>query len=508
MRARAEQLGVALVPDSSDGWGPVSPRSVFSISSLSSLVAESQGPGVSHSHYRDGVVGDDLTPVPLCPEDLAEFEPGREPRARDGEGSPRDLSLLLTEVMVQHGRRLFEVAARYAGRDEAWDCVQAAVATALERPGAFVHDDSRRLAGWLETATRHEALHLLRRRRRSSPVAPEDLEEWGSSDLAADPDAAVMLRDDRLVALEALASLHPHERACIAAVACGHKRPEVADRLNLSERTVARRLLEGRKALGHFADRYVSEERCRELRPELSDYADGALESGPARDGLQLHLRHCVGCRGQVAQLRRERVALGAAFPPVLVLPGAFEGGEVVSAESAVRTGDDAPERSVALLAGFLARVGAGWDVLWSGLGPLGRLAGASVASIALLFGIGSVWGNPSSDSPSAPVSVAAESGRADSPTPARTADTKEATEVARGPRAADLKRTVRRKPVTAKSDPGSSRAASAAASAGPVATTVAASRGVETSPSRPGPSNSSWSGPSVEFEPGPWLGS
>lgn len=331
---------------------------------------------------------DDLTPVPLRAEDLEPLSPS--PTGRRGQRHPRDLAALLGEVIVHRGRHLRDVAARYAGPDEAWDCVNAAVATALERPQIFLHDDPRQLGAWLETATRHEALHVRRRRGNIEPQAPEEID--GFADPSLDPEGDAMRADERLVTLEALAQLKPLERACITAAACGHPRAEVARRLGLSERAVARRLLDGRKALGHFADQYATEERCRELRPELSDLSDNALE-GPPLETLRHHLRHCAGCRYQLAALQRERAAIGAALPPILVLPGEF-GDEMALTGASEPVSDDLPERSGPFLMGFLARVGAGWEVLWSGLSPLGRLAGAGFATVGMLWGIGTIWGD------------------------------------------------------------------------------------------------------------------
>jgi predicted anti-sigma-YlaC factor YlaD len=45
-------------------------------------------------------------------------------------------------------------------------------------------------------------------------------------------------------------------------------------------------------------------ERCREVRAQMSDYLDHALDAGTA-NGVERHLRWCPNCRRMLENLRR-----------------------------------------------------------------------------------------------------------------------------------------------------------------------------------------------------------
>ena len=272
------------------------------------------------------------------------------------------LADLITEALVRFGPRLFSVAIAICGRQFADDAVNSAAAKAWERPEAFVHGDVRKLANWLEVTVRRDAVRQSQAAVRAWPTDPELLAAAIGSDEGDDPAVIAVRHEERLAALEALGGLPPDTRRALVLNARGYPRRDMAELLGATEATAKRRLLEGRRALGHFAEELRSGARCASHEEALSDLADGVPASGRSRS-LERHLAHCGGCRAQLVRLRRERARVAGTLPPVLLLPAlAASAGEEAQAHAGRQLAEVGHDGILRLASGLWVRVVDGWQ--------------------------------------------------------------------------------------------------------------------------------------------------
>ncbi len=439
-------------------------------------------------------------PVPLTPPHRDNGGPPRRAAGAERGSRTPQFERLITEVIVSGGPALLRLAASICPQD-AEDILNLATERALARPEAFAHGEPGKLYRWLERVVRNEAIKTLRARRRELPTDPEALAKAPDQSAGADPHAALAATQERIATLEALAELHPLQASCLALRARGFSRAEIAELLGLTPLTVKRRLAEGRAALARFGDDLDAGRRCAKLRPQLSDYLDRALEATALRR-LERHLDHCGRCRGQLVALRRQRSRIAAALPSALLLSAAemaVNGGDT-DLQVSRQLAEAAHDGWIALSGGFLARVIEGWHAL----SPLARLAGAGVAALLALAGVGTLSGGERAPAPvSARLPAAAEApapartGPAEQPPKARTSQARPA-----APAAPRRRATKAARPATsATSAAATASAGSPAARSAPAAEPPSVSNVPAPAPASP---SSAVDLARAEFEPGP----
>jgi RNA polymerase sigma factor (sigma-70 family) len=226
------------------------------------------------------------------------------------------------ELIRRHDRTLRRTARRYSlCTDDAEDAYQRALEILLKKaPSEDQHD----LIRWMQTVTKHEALAVRRRRERMlSGPAPgrqaEEEQDWVQlipSERAGPADLAE--RRERIArSREALRALKPQELRALTLLAEGYSYAEIGRITGFSYTKINRCLAEGRQRFRQIVAGTETGERCREMAPLLSAFADGAAgEADTAR--VKEHLRACAHCR---ASLRAFRAAPGAAAALLPVLP-------------------------------------------------------------------------------------------------------------------------------------------------------------------------------------------
>ncbi len=128
-------------------------------------------------------------------------------------------SASLLAAIERHRKRVWGLCYRMTGqRSDADDLSQEAIARAIEREDRLVHHDA--LGGWLLRIATTVCLDHLRRRRierrATELVDPLDGVEMRTSEQAADPEAAAILRDDvRFAVVVALQRLPARQRAAL-----------------------------------------------------------------------------------------------------------------------------------------------------------------------------------------------------------------------------------------------------------------------------------------------------
>ncbi len=188
------------------------------------------------------------------------------------------------ELFVRHRDRLWAVALRTMGNpDDAADGLQDGMVAAYRRAASFRGE--AQVTTWLHRVVVNACLDRLRamKVRRAEPL-PDDLEEYGGRRAAVlageddDPaEASVRAERARQVA-DALASLHPDQRAAIILVDLeGYRVAEVAQMLECAEGTVKSRCSRGRRRLAVLLADLVAEEQ-----PDHRPAGGPGNQSGPA----------------------------------------------------------------------------------------------------------------------------------------------------------------------------------------------------------------------------------
>jgi RNA polymerase sigma factor (sigma-70 family) len=237
----------------------------------------------------------------------------------------------------------------------------------------------RDLIRWIQTVIKHEAHSVRTERERTlagpAAVAPDPGQEDWVAMLPAEvdgPDEQAERHERVERSREALATLKPQELRSLSLLAEGYSYREIAAITGYSSTKVNRCVAEGRERFRRFLVRREGGERCTELAPLLSAFADD--EAAPADVAtLRDHLRTCPHCR---ATLRAYRAAPGAAAALLPVLPAArgTVAGRLHDAYAALAT-----------------RLGGGpgaSDSTLGGLATAGGTRGAGVAALAKVLAI------------------------------------------------------------------------------------------------------------------------
>jgi RNA polymerase sigma factor (sigma-70 family) len=206
---------------------------------------------------------------------------------------------LALDLIAAHDRAFRRTARRHSiCADDAEDAYQRALEILLtkaptDRPG--------RLAAWMHTVTKHEAMAVRRGRERllggSSQEAPAGSEPLLDIPAEGAGPAERAERRERVArGAEALAALKPQERRTLILKAEGFSYADIQAITGFSYTKVNRCMAEGRKRFLQLFDAIEDGRRCEELAPALAALREGGAVDGGA-DELRRHLRSCTRCR-------------------------------------------------------------------------------------------------------------------------------------------------------------------------------------------------------------------
>jgi RNA polymerase sigma factor (sigma-70 family) len=240
--------------------------------------------------------------------------------------------LLRTFVTGERGYALrAEMARRHPrrSREEIDDAVQ----TACERFVGYAAEisDPAEVYAWIRTTAHRLLIREDDRRRREVPVDPMGggLDSKPSSDPGPVEELIGREDDDDMAALvrQVADSLSERRRDVLALYADGYNRPQIAERLGLSDRAVKRDLLEIMdEARAVLTDRVGG--GCEGGEPLVLRYVYG-LASAAEIAQAKLHLDRCHRCEGFYDQLLAWREKAAAVLPAAPAIeaasPGALE---------------------------------------------------------------------------------------------------------------------------------------------------------------------------------------
>jgi RNA polymerase sigma factor (sigma-70 family) len=276
------------------------------------------------------------------------------------------------ETFARHEATLRRTALRYSlCADDADEALGRGLEILLRKAPS---EEPRELVRWTQTVVKHEALALRRERERvlAGPAATPSTggEDWTAMIPSGGDGPAEQVERRETVARsrEALQMLKPAELRALTLLAEGYSYKEIGAITGYSATKVNRALAEGRERFRRFLTRAADGERCGELRPLISAFADGEAGADAARD-VREHLRACAHCR---ATLRAYRAAprAAAALAPVLPLH-----------RSLVDRAHDA-------LAGIATRFGGGGDSALGGVAAGGGTRGAGMTALAKVLAV------------------------------------------------------------------------------------------------------------------------
>ena len=213
---------------------------------------------------------------------------------------PPSRSELALDLIAAHDRAFRRTARRYSiCADDAEDAYQRALEILLtkaptDRPG--------RLAAWMHTVTKHEAMavrrareRLLGRPSRVASARAQPVLEMIPAD-GTGPAERAEHREHMARGAEALAGLKPQERRTLVLKAEGFSYAEIQAITGFSYTKVNRCMAEGRKRFLELFAGIEEGRRCTELAPALAALRVTGSLNGDA-DALQRHLRSCGRCR-------------------------------------------------------------------------------------------------------------------------------------------------------------------------------------------------------------------
>jgi RNA polymerase sigma factor (sigma-70 family) len=320
--------------------------------------------------------------------------PGAEaPGSGDGEAPPVGAAArkrVAVETFVRHEETLRQTARRFSiCDDDAEEALQRGLEILLNKAPS---DDARELVRWTQTVVKHEALAVRAERERilagPAAITPEPGREDWVAMVPAEADGPAE-RAERHEAVErsreALATLKPQEVRTLGLLAEGYSYREIGEITGFSARKVNRSIAEGRERFRRFLLRRDDGERCTELAPLLSAFADDEADAADVAT-LREHLRTCAHCR---STLRTYRAAPGAAAALLPILPPAR--GTIVGrlhdayAALATRVGDGsgASDSTLGGIAAAGGTRGAGMTALAKVLALCAGTVGGAAACVA-----------------------------------------------------------------------------------------------------------------------------
>jgi RNA polymerase sigma factor (sigma-70 family) len=247
-------------------------------------------------------------------------------------------------------------------------------------------EDPRELVRWTQTVVKHEALALRRERERvlAGPAAvPEPSGEDWTAMIPSDADGPaeqVERREAVARSREALQTLKPAELRALTLLAEGYSYKEIGTITGYSATKVNRALAEGRERFRLFFSRAAAGERCGELGPLISAFADGEAGAAEAAD-VREHLRACPHCRATLRAYRAAPRAAGALAPILPLHRSLVERAHDAAAGIAARLGGGG-DSTLAVAAGGGTR-GAGMTALAKVLAVCAGTVGGAAACVA-----------------------------------------------------------------------------------------------------------------------------
>jgi RNA polymerase sigma factor (sigma-70 family) len=222
-------------------------------------------------------------------------------------------------LIDRYGNQWIAVARRACSTaSDAEDAYQRGLEILLRNPPDEV--DIERVAAWMNTVVRNEALQIARSRKREVGVELESIAANLTSDLPP-PDERVEDKESHGVVKEALQRLRPDQTRCLLLRADGFEYPEICRLTGFSYAKVNRLLSDGRKAVRVRVDSITAGRECERIEQLLSMFVDGVAEEVVAND-VRIHLEHCLRCR-QTARAYSLAPRGVAALLPVGVVPAA-----------------------------------------------------------------------------------------------------------------------------------------------------------------------------------------
>jgi RNA polymerase sigma factor (sigma-70 family) len=210
---------------------------------------------------------------------------------------------LALDLIAAHDRAFRRTARRHSiCADDAEDAYQRALEILLTKAPT---DQPGRLAAWMHTVTKHEAIAVRRVRERllggSQPASAgaEPLLEIPAE--GAGPAERAERREHVSRGAEALAALKPQERRTLVLKAEGFSYAEIQAITGFSYTKVNRCMAEGRKRFLELFAGIEEGRRCEELAPALASLRVTGGLNGDA-DALRRHLRSCARCRADARQ--------------------------------------------------------------------------------------------------------------------------------------------------------------------------------------------------------------
>jgi RNA polymerase sigma factor (sigma-70 family) len=234
----------------------------------------------------------------------------------------------------RHHRALLSFSRHMLGRaHDAEDVVQH---TFLEADRAFRGGKQpKAVRAWLYTVARNRCISLLRARREDGGLP--DAGVPATHDLVAD----VEQREDLRALLGDLRALPDDQRAALLLAELGDlSHAEVAAVIGVRAGKVKALVFQAREAL--LAAAHARAIPCHSIREEVANASGAALR----KRHLKHHLTQCEGCRAFAADVRAQRVALGALLPVVPtvalregVFAGLASGGAAAGAGAGIGAG-------------------------------------------------------------------------------------------------------------------------------------------------------------------------
>jgi RNA polymerase sigma factor (sigma-70 family) len=294
------------------------------------------------------------------------------------------------ETFADNEDALRRTALRYSlCEDDADEALQRGLEILLHKAPS---ENARELIRWTQTVVKHEALAVREERERvlAGPAAQTPVpgrEDWVAmlpAEVAGPAERAE--RDEAIErSREALATLKPQEARTLGLLGEGYSYREIAEITGFSARKVNRAIVEGRERFRHFLTRRDGGERCAELAPLLSAFADDEAAAADVAT-LRDHLRTCPYCR---STLRAYRAAPGAAAALLPIVPPARGAvvGRLHDAYAAVATrvggGSGTSDSTLGGLAAAGGTRGAGMTALAKVLALCAGTVGGAAACVA-----------------------------------------------------------------------------------------------------------------------------
>lgn len=223
-----------------------------------------------------------------------------------------DDRLRAESLIERYGNQWIATARRASATSaDAEDAYQRALEALLTKPPA--ETDPERIAAWMHTVIRNEALQSIRSTRREVDGEFEVMAGGLAADVAI-PDEYVVEVETHEVAKEALRRLRPDQTRCLLLRADGFDYPEICRVTGFSYAKVNRLLSEGRKAARVRAESIASGRECERIEPLISMLVDRALDEAAEND-VQMHVAHCAHCRSTVRDYAQTPRRLAAALP-------------------------------------------------------------------------------------------------------------------------------------------------------------------------------------------------